>query len=329
MQSKTNSGQRGRPKKSLVDELRVKLWYQYIRHKSGWTDYRLDMEFGQADTGCKSGGAGRVRVFDVIRKRGTLPSRGSHHRRPFDLVERVDNHPQLYGSRAIIDSLFWELLHLAPRDLDATSSFAIKCLDRLGLTRITDDDALLWLWLTDFQKRNSDQPSLKKGGAGAFETTLQRATASLPTDLDLIALYGALYREACISFNLENAEISGILFRLSVEAFFDAPWTKGVTGQLIDIAITRVLHGKISYEPSGQVVNSGVIEATRGFIASKDDPRFIDFDANREIYQTTFKCWMLSFGDNRDLSALSSPLTKLEKQLIREFRRVRLTTCNI
>ena len=311
----------GRRKLTIVERLRVKLWYLNIKHRTGWSDYRLDLEFGQSVEDGKVDGPGRTRVFDVIRKKETLPSRGVHHRRQFDLVARVESHPILHGTQAIIDSFFWELLRLPPRDLDETTRFVEKCLDRLGLARVTGGDSFLWDWLVE---PSSSTGSLKSTGSGPYERTLQRATNGLPSDLDLVALFGGLYREACLDFALENAEIAGILFRLSLENYFAAPWIGSTGALLVDIGINRILHGRIDYESSGSgnLRNQPLVASvSQGFIASRSDPLFAEFVANHEAFDTAYKCWVLSIWKPSDMRKLVTPLTDNEKKIIRELRK--------
>jgi len=319
----TMANKKGRPKRSVIDELRVKLWYQSIKSRSGWSDYKLDMEFGQAEGSCTTDGALRTRVFDVIRRKGTLPSRANHHRRSFDLIARVDSHPNFHGSRALFDSLFWDLLHLPPRDLDTTTQFVEMCLDRLGLTRLTGNDALTWLWFSEVKTYDPKQPSLKRGGAGAFEATIQQATQALPNDLDLIALYGALYRESCISFNLESAEIAGALFKISLASFFEATWTGETGAALTDIAIYRVIHGMTNYLPSsgGSSISQELAIVPHGFVVSKNNPLLNKFFEDRKMIETAMKAWVFSFA-NPD-TIVAPQLSVTEKNIINKIRKLR------
>lgn len=319
----TMANKKGRPKRSVIDELRVRLWYQSIKGRSGWSDYKLDMEFGQAEGACTADGALRTRVFDVIRRKGTLPSRANHHRRSFDLIARVDSHPNFHGSRALFDSLFWDLLHLPPRDLDTTTKFVEMCLDRLELTRLTGNDAITWLWFSEVKTYDPKQPGLKKGGTGAFEATIQQATQALPVDLDLIALYGALYRESCISFNLESAEVAGILFKISLASFFETQWAGEMGAVLSDIAINRVIHGIENYLPSSSdsSITQELIITPKGFIVSKNNSLLNQFLEDRETIKTAMMAWIFSSASAEVIDSLSIPDT--DKQLIYRIRGLR------
>ena len=37
----------GRPKQSEIDRLRAKVWYRAVKSCGNWSDYKLDMQFGQ------------------------------------------------------------------------------------------------------------------------------------------------------------------------------------------------------------------------------------------------------------------------------------------
>lgn len=125
---KTSKTKTERRTRSAVERLRAKVWYCAVKRCGNWTDYKLDMQFGQDGGPATKDGALRNRVFGVIGKKGTLPSRGTHHRRTFNLVERVETHPEFKGTAKVIDSPFWELLRLPPRDLEATTFFVTRLL---------------------------------------------------------------------------------------------------------------------------------------------------------------------------------------------------------
>lgn len=237
----------GRPRRSKIVVLQSKLWYLDVRRRCDWSDYRLDLQFGQEEGPGKVKGEARTRVFGALWKRGSLPSRGDHRRRQFDLVARVDSHHLFRGTKATIDSLFWELLCQQPRDVFEMRRFVERCCERLGLRTLTGTDAFIWSWLTS---QTPPEGSLKSTGAGAYEQTLQRATKDLEPSLDLIALYGVLYREACLSFALESAEIAAVYFKLTLAEYFDMPWTNPIGAEIKDIAINRIIHGIADYLPT-------------------------------------------------------------------------------
>lgn len=319
----------GRPKLSEVDRLRAKIWYRAVKHCSNWSDYRLDMQFGQEEGPMTLGGAGRNRVFGVIKNKGTLPSRGNHTKRTFDLVNRVENHPQFKGTIDVIDSPFWDLLKLPSRDLEETVNFVSECLERLGLKRVTGDTAIQWMWYDAARLFRTDGPSIKSTGATPYEVSLTNAMAGMPCNLSSIALLGGLYREACLSFNHQNIEILGISFRLALEEFCSQQWLDEQGAILEDLARNRILYGKSDYLPSNRSSGNDAESApteiqSRGFIVASQDPLFRSFIATpKEVISSVIKCWSISLMSDEHVNGTpwNEPLTDRERALIQEFKK--------
>jgi len=304
--SKQRQLKSGRPKLSEVDRLRAKIWYCAVKRCGNWTDYKLDMEFGQAEGPIYTNGAGRNRVFGVIGSKGTLPSRGDHHMRKFDLVERVESHLDFKGTSEVIDSPFWDLLKLPPRNLETTSAFVLRCLEKLNLMRLSEKNALDWMWYASDQLFSSNRPSLKSTGAGPFEISLNDATKELQCDLNLIALFGGLYRESCLSFNPANAEILGTFFRLSLEQFCAQPWLGAHGSYLEDLARNRILYGKSEYIPPDARLESplGLVPSEmqpQGLIVARGNPKLKTFLEKRNDISIALKSWIISKMSEEDI----------------------------
>ena len=102
---------KGRPPRDPILKFRTLFWYWSVRGKSGLKDGDLDREFSNAEEdGKKRDYADRVRIFEDIRKSGCTISKGNHKRRKFDLIERVNAHPELAGSADVYNSPFWKIL---------------------------------------------------------------------------------------------------------------------------------------------------------------------------------------------------------------------------
>lgn len=317
----------GRPSSSAIDRLRAKIWYCAVKRCGNWSDYKLDMQFGQDDGPITTGGAARNRVFGVIGKKGTLPSRGGHHRRKYNLIVRVEDHQQFKGTAKVIDSPFWDLLKLPPRDLEATSSFAARCMELMGLTRLSGETALDWTWYANEEICRPGRGSLKSTGASTYEACLDDALSGLPCDLNLLALLGGLYREACLSFNPMNAEILGVFFKLSLKQFSSESWL-GSHGQYLEnLAMNRILYGKSEYFPSdassvnGEELIPYEIQS-QGFIVARDNPRLISFMENCEDISSALKCWMISQMPDEEIDSVdwNEPLSSFERNLIQRVK---------
>jgi len=91
---------------------------------------------------------------------------------------------------------------------------------------------------------------LKEGEVSAFEVLMQRATSTLLIDLDLLCLFGAMYREACLSFLPAEAALLGHSFEITLQQFCDQKFPPAILDWLADIARNRVLYGKRDYFPT-------------------------------------------------------------------------------
>lgn len=227
-----------------------KVWYWAVKARGRWCDSDLNIEFIRYLDGTKYIKEEQVHVFEDIRKMGVMPSSGKHRLRDFDLVERVDADPNFSGTARVMNSPFWRLLKAMPGDLQEAIKLADECLCYLGLKRVHGDEALLWLASCDRWQPQAERHGLHKDFVSDFEYLLQRATKHLPIDLDSLTLFGAMYREACLSFRPENAEVLGHYFDISLMEFCSQSWISAVAPELEDIARHRVLYGEKDYLPA-------------------------------------------------------------------------------
>lgn len=196
--------QEGRPPKDAMDRFRTSFWYYAIKKRSGWSDYRLDIEFGYDETPGDRTGADRRRIFERIRANATSLIDSS--KLPFDLITRVENHPNFKGTRSLYDSPFWELVNCEPVTLENTKSLVDKCLSLFGFERKIDH---LMLDIRD-----------------KYPVCIEQIVTSSEPTLDLLALLGALYREAYlvgaidVAFILSN-HFSELLIPISDDLFSD------------------------------------------------------------------------------------------------------------
>lgn len=101
----------GRPKGDIeLRKLRSKTWYLSIKTKENLNDSQLDILFGPDDgDGKRRVSSDRLKIFEAIRKNGSIPSDGTMGGRGFNLIERVDADPSYSGTANIINSPFWTL----------------------------------------------------------------------------------------------------------------------------------------------------------------------------------------------------------------------------
>ena len=249
----------GRKPKDQLDRLIPKVWYCAVVSRVFWPDARLDVEFIPGLDGEKHVSATRVRAFERIRKHGVFPA--SKDREPlsldkriprqryFDLVKVIDERPEFNGTAKVITSPFWKLLKVLPGDLTAAVALVDESLALLGLKRLPDEEALIVRASCARDASGKSRGGLREGFVSDFEVMLQRATQHLPIDLDLLALFGAMYREACLCFRPADAEVLGHYFNISLMDLCEQDWIRPVRSEVEDIARHRVLYGVGDYLP--------------------------------------------------------------------------------
>ena len=241
----------GNKPKDQLDRFIPKLWYWIVKSRCDWSDSDLNIAFIPDKDGNPRDRTNRTRTFEGIRKRGVAPSsaKKKHHSRDFDLVECVDAHPFFRGTARVMSSPFWRLLKGAPGDTSASSRLVDECLAHFALERVSAWDALVLLVECDKTDPIEKRHGLKEGDVSAFEVLMQRATSTLLIDLDLLCLFGAMYREACLSFLPAEAELLGHYFEITLQQFCDQKFPPEIRDWLTDIARNRVLYGKRDYFP--------------------------------------------------------------------------------
>lgn len=229
---------KGRPTKDSVERLKVKVWYLAVKARKPWSDYRLDQEFASEDDKNERKGADRLRIFETIRRRNVSPSAGEHPKRRFDLVTRVDSHPDFKGTAGIYFSPFWLLLQGNFISLPKVLEFTKEQLKRCGIHRPSSalnfiNASGMRVYKDEFQKIDN---------AKMYEVSLRTAISELPLDLDLIALLGGLFREAFLVCELDTAVVLKKLFLEVIDEFCSQPWLSKVEFELLDVAERKILH---------------------------------------------------------------------------------------
>lgn len=243
-------------KPKTLNEFRVKLWYQAVRCRGNLSDYDLDMAFGQPEDE-KRNGADRIRTFERIRKNLCLPSKGTHSKRPYSIVDRVEADENFTGTKEIIHSLFWDTLKQTPIDLYEAQLDVQRYLAKYELTRLTDQEAIKWRAQSNLKGQSPKFYSKINGNLSEYEYWLFKSTDDIPLSLDLIGLYAALYREACLSFRPKYAEMLGNQFSMLIELLGWEDWMLSNKYFFEDLVKGRILYGISDYWPDeiGQDIN--------------------------------------------------------------------------
>lgn len=226
---------RGRPKADPVDRLRVKIWYLAVKSRGDWSDYLLDEVFASEDG--ERRGADRLRAFETIRRLGTTPSKGTYRRRRFDLISRVDAHPDFGGTAVIFHSAFWDLLKARQMGPVEARDFARQCMSRCHVHRPSGKlQDIIDFALSERRHKN---PLVKN--SDLYAGALNNIVARMPLDLDTLALVGGLFREAYLVCSLETAgflkrSLLGLLEKYSAQE-----WLGDTGSELCLLAERRIL----------------------------------------------------------------------------------------
>ncbi len=256
----------GNTRKTDLERFIPEVWYWAVRSRSPRNDSALNILFVPNPDGTPRGRDNRTRTFEGIRKWGIMPSSASkkHHRRKFDLVEVVDAHPEFVGTARVMRTPFWSLLRSAPCDLATARSLVDDCLALFSLQRASMSDAIIILTETVRTAPEELRRGLRADHVSDFEVMLQQATSNIPLGLDLLCLFGAMYREACLSFLPSEAEVLGHYFSITLAQICDEDWTSRVRNRLERYARQRVLYGMSDYCSPSESAESNMEDMWEG-----------------------------------------------------------------
>lgn len=231
---------KGRPKADPVDRLRVKIWYLAVKSRGDWSDYRLDEIFASEDG--ERRGADRLRAFETIRRFGTTPSKGTYRRRRFDLISRVDAHPDFAGTAAIYHSAFWDLLKARKMGLVEARDFAEQCMSRCNVHRPSEKlQDIIDFALSEMRHKN---PRVKN--SDLYAGALNKIVARMPLDLNTLALIGGLFREAYLVCSLETAEFLKRRLLDLLEKYTSQGWLGDAGSELCQLTERRILYWQLA-----------------------------------------------------------------------------------
>lgn len=221
----------GRPKDDVAVRLRGKVWYWAVRAKSRWSDYRLDAEFATPAARGRSG-AKRVRLFERVRKTGSIP----HLRTGWNLVNRVESHPVFTGTATYFYSTYWDLLDPAPAQLAKTHRWVGDLLSRFELFRPSEP---LFRLLHLHAPPTMSEERL-------YRSALKTHLSVMTSGLDVLALLGALFREAYLVGALDTAIQLRDELLPRLEGFVRQKWLPHEVGQaLLELSEHRLLHPQL------------------------------------------------------------------------------------
>lgn len=261
--SKSSRLRRGRPETDAAERLRVAVWYQALRAR-GWSDYRLDLTFGDKDASVRSRGMDRKRVFETIRKERTAP--------PQNLIARVDRHSEFRGTAQIFHSIFWKLAASRSLSLLEAHKLVNECFKQFRVRRLSTTSDRLYRWLVESYGCREYPTNLEVKSEHITSTNMEQLLARREVDLDLLALLGSLFREAYLAGALDVAIMYRNEYVRRLEEFCAQPWLGRVGNELLLLAEQRVLYWCVTEDNWKSLYEDWPQAVLDNCIVSEDDP---------------------------------------------------------
>lgn len=268
---------RGRQPRGYAEKLLARTQYAMVKSRSGLSDSKLDVEYARGKYGEKLSPAERAHVFEDAKNRG----------KPFlpDVIKRLSYDPRMNGISAISESPFWGLLDKPPTNRATAQRLVERCLKRLNLLRLPLTLEEKWLASAKAAEtiRSSDAEEVAR-------EQLERLVRDHPKSLDVIALIGALYREACLSFEPQLASYLGTRFWVLMQDFVAQEGLESLDGDLDMFAIYRIIYDRTETDAQRAMNPFGAERlpgSPIGLLLANDDPTVKELLSSIEYAQTT------------------------------------------
>lgn len=228
---------RGNPGRNHAQRLLARMEYDFVKfRRRHWSDAKLDREYALSDLEKdKRSTADRSYVFAHAKS----PKRG----RPLPeyVLRRLEIEPDMQGLREIAGSTFWKLAENPPSTRRTAQKLVDECLKTLRLVRLPVGLEEAWLSRKWRAAKQLDANVQWREGDEIVRDRIEQLSMQFPNNLNLIALLGALYREACLSFEPEAASYLGIRFWMLLEDFLAQPEFASIDSELLDFAVNRIV----------------------------------------------------------------------------------------
>ncbi|WP_234086892.1 hypothetical protein [Azonexus sp. R2A61] len=192
-----------------------------------------------------------------------------------DVVKRLAEVPELALIKHLAASLFWPLLVNPPETRAAATRMVRRCLDRLNLVRLSVNQEEAWLARQWQQVLAADKKAEWQDEDSLIRRRIENLVAQHPQNLDFVALLGALYREACLSFEPDAACYLGMRFWMLLEDFLSGPLFAGISAELCDFSVNRIIYDRDDGEarkPFSTHNADRIPGKAIGLLLSADDP---------------------------------------------------------
>jgi len=232
-----------RAKLDEAEKLRRRVWYFNVSRLSGLSDYELSCRF-DLDIDAKSlrkKGTARRRIFDRLRSFDEMPFRG----RTEAFVYSVDNYqriPALKGTADLYFSPFWKLISSTSIPANQLREFNIASARATGHLKLPGEyedtnaiyASLLKIPATEYLEYLSNK-------SFQYEEAVNLAFEETDADLNLLCLFGGLYRESLQSGNYELAQLlEGYVGNLLQEVTEQAWVPPTMRDSLFSLTLTRI-----------------------------------------------------------------------------------------
>ncbi len=256
----------GKQPRGYAQKLLARTQYVMVKARSPLNDAKLDVQYALGEYGVRLSSADRRQVFEHARKRGKpLPE---------DVVRELSKDSNMKGIQEISHSPFWALLEKPPTSRLAARRMVERCLKQLNLMRLPL--ALEKLWLFNMRRAGSAL-SLDVEEVGGDQ--LEKLIRGNPNSLNVLALVGSLFREACLNFDLQTANYLGRRFWALMQDFVSQPGFESLDGDFDSFAISRVIYDRTEtdaqseFDPFGQERLPG---NPIGLLFPADDPAVME-----------------------------------------------------
>lgn len=203
----------------------------WVMSRTSLNETQLDIEYDRLEDGSKRS-VGEIRsVFRFARIRGQVF--------PDEVLRCLEADSVLSGLAKHVSSVFWELLENPPVTRGQARVLVDKSLGRLGGRRtiVGQDPEKNRVGLSPESSDFIETANCRQGTRGMVKQLI----ATHPNSLDLIALLGALSREALFCFRADEAEYFGTQFWILLQDFLSQPGMEKLEGTLDEYAVDRVV----------------------------------------------------------------------------------------
>jgi len=272
---------RWRINRDRVTKLWARTWYAAVRNVENLSDPQLDMKFDPKWHPLNTSNA-RLKMFEQIRREGSLPSDGSHPKRkdhPFDLVEIVDGFKGYKGTASLFHSPFWHLLRHQRMDVLTLRKFIVHCLILVKKDYRIDDYLVSELEIQDLGLEELlDHDSFFDNTNELYQHKLP-LFVDQPVTFDLLALLGAMFRDAYISGELRVAlSLENTFMEKLHELHCQYAWiNEELSKEIFEVSKERIFRPNLFDDPSKVPSHSDVFKQEFPDMADCEIERFMSF----------------------------------------------------